>query len=163
MLCLSVMTLTVVGSTVSTAQYKEWPATAGFGLAAAWVGVGAARSLFVGVFARPEGIVARHIWRTVTIPWAEVTEISNGKQQSGAAGAIGATTPFVMRTRPGHAPRRVELNVLGGYGLSPKRPTPAEVAVADLNAHLATWRDQQVSTEISRSSPVPESTSASAR
>jgi hypothetical protein len=110
---------------------------------ALWMGVAAARSLFVGVFARPRGVVMRGLWLTKSIPWSEITEITSGRLTAGAAGTMGARTVVVMRSRPGAAkPEPVQLNVLGGYGLSPVRPTPADRAIADLTAHLEKWRDQ---------------------
>ncbi len=139
------MTFLVVATLVSTVQSGEWwLATVGVGLVAAWVAVAAARSLFVGVFARPRGIVMRGLWLTTTIPWSEVIQITSGPLTSGAAGAFGATTVIVLRNRPGAAePKSVDLKVLGGYGLSPARPTPADRAIADLNGHLANWRDHR--------------------
>jgi hypothetical protein len=142
-LLMSLMTLIAGGVSVQTAGLRQWWVAVGFGLAAAWLAVGTARALFVGVYARPAGIVVRGPFRTTTIPWDEVVEITGGAATSGASGSLGATSAAVIRRRPGQAqPRRVVLNVLGGYGLIRFRPTPAERAIADLNEHLAIRQDQ---------------------
>lgn len=141
-LIMLVMSLLVVVSLVESAQSREWLGVIVFGPLALWLGVGAARAMFLGVFARRKGIVMRGLWRTTVIPWDEVTEITGGQMTSNAAGV--GTTVVVLRRRPnGAEPKRVELNVLGGYGLSRIRPTPAERAITDLNQHLATWHNQR--------------------
>lgn len=100
------------------------------------------------VFALPRGVVMRGLLQTKTIPWSEIAKMSGGPQTSGAAGAMGATTVIVTRSRPGVVePEHVELNVLGGYGVSPARSTPAERAITDLTAHLEHWRGRQAATD----------------
>jgi hypothetical protein len=50
----------------------------------------------------------------------------------------------VHRLRPGATEtEQVVLNAFGGYGISPVRPTPAERAIADLDAYLQNWRQAQ--------------------
>lgn len=130
---------------VDEAGRRDWLVALGFGVAALWTGAAMARSFFVGVYARPGGVVVRGLWLTKTIPWSEITEITAGRPTSGAAGTLGATTAVMMRRRPGTAePRAVVLNVVGGYGLSRARPTPADRAIAGLTAHLQNWRDQDI-------------------
>lgn len=102
---------------------------------------GVVRSFLLGVFAKPRGIVLRGLTHTTTIPWGEIEEITGARMQSGAAGIMGATAPVVVRRgRDGRKGSRIELNVVGNYSLSPVRPTPADLAIADLNAHLTRWR-----------------------
>lgn len=114
----------------------------GFGIAAFACWVGACRSLFMGVSADARGIVMRGFVRTVTIPWAEVVDISSGPLRSGAAGSAGASTPVVMRKRSEAQPVPVELNVLGGYGLTRRHPARAERAVDGLKQRLSEWRNE---------------------
>lgn len=105
---------------------------------------GTVRAPFLAVFARPRGIVIRGLARTVTIPWEEIEEVTGAGVTTGTVVAPGATTPVVVRRgRGGRKSKRIELNVLGGWGVSRSRPTPAERAIADLNAHLAQWRQAQ--------------------
>ncbi|WP_203916210.1 hypothetical protein [Rugosimonospora africana] len=140
-LVLLVMALIAAGSFVESVQSREWLGMIVFGPMTLWLGVGAARAMFLGVFARRNGIVMRGLWRTTVIPWDEVTQITDGQMTGSASGA--GTTVVVQRRRPnGAEPERVELNALGGYGLSRVRPTPAERAITDLNQHLATWHNQ---------------------
>jgi hypothetical protein len=140
------MTGLLVSVAVDRAWHGAWPVAMGFGIEALWTGVATARPYLSGVFARPRGVVVRGLWLTNTIPWSEITEITSGRLTSGAAGAAGARTVAVMRSRPGAAkPEPVELDVLGGYGLSPARQTPAERAIVDLTAHLEKWRDRHAS------------------
>lgn len=109
-----------------------------------WLGLLVVRALWVGVYARPHGIVMRGPGLTRTIPWDEVVEINGGAPTSGPSGAVGATTVVVMWRRPGASEAKpVELNAIGGYGLSPVHPTPAERAIVDLNTHLENWRRSQ--------------------
>jgi len=91
-LLMLLMMLIVAGVTVQTADLHQWWAAVGFGLGTAWLAVGTARALFIGVYARPAGIVMRGPFRTTTIPWAEVVEITGGAATSGASGSLGATS-----------------------------------------------------------------------
>lgn len=84
----------------------------------------------------------RGLWRTTVIPWGEVTQITDG-QMTGSASGTGTTVVVQRRRLNGGEPERVELNVLGGYGLGRIRPAPAERAITDLNQHLARWHNQQ--------------------
>jgi hypothetical protein len=117
------------------------PSAIGFALAALAFWIATARALFVGVWARPHGVVVRGPVRTVTIPWAEVKRISYEPMITGAAALGGATAPVLIRQRPGKPEERVELTVLGGYGINRRGLTPAVRATHDLNLHLARWRD----------------------
>lgn len=103
---------------------------------------GAGRAFMLGVSARPRGIVVRSFWRTRTIPWGEVEKIAQGGVGPGMGGAAGATCPVVVRRNPDGSTTTVELEPLGGYGVSRQRPTPAERAVAGLNQYLDRWREQ---------------------
>jgi hypothetical protein len=134
---LSLFVFFLIGAAVQTAQADEWPASIGFGIATLWLGVGAVRSLRIGLFARAHGIVMRGPFRTTTIAWGDVVAITSGPLTSGASG-LGGITPIVWRRRVGkEEPQRVELNVAGSFASA-----LTEHAVADLNAHLALWRDQ---------------------
>lgn len=101
--------------------------------AALWAGV--IRSLMLGVRARPDAVVMRGLMRTYTIPWGEVASISGDAPAGGPSGSLGATAPVIHRK----GKKSVELNVLGGYGWSRVRPTPAEKAIAELNRRLELW------------------------
>jgi hypothetical protein len=115
-----------------------------FSIVAAIMSVGAIRSLFLGVVAKPKGIVIRGLTSTRTIPWGEIEEIAGGGKPSGASGMLGATAPVVVRRnrRTGKS-ESIELQVLGGYGVSRVQPTPADRAINDLNAHLEEWKKHQ--------------------
>ena len=142
-LVMLLMTLIAGGVSAQTAGVHQWWVAVGFGLTTAWLAVGTARALFIGVYARPAGIVIRGPFLTTTIPWDEVVEITGGAATSGASGSLGATSAAVIRRRPGQTQtRRIVLNVLGGYGLIRFRLTPAEQAIADLNQHLALRQDR---------------------
>jgi hypothetical protein len=112
-------------------SYHRWASALLFGLSALWLWVGAARSLRIGVAVTDRGLVIRGPFLSRTIPWAEVEKIEFAD--------AGMTTPVVCRNRGGKQ-ERVMLTVLGGYGVSRRHPTPAERAVADLNAFLDRWR-----------------------
>ena len=114
----------------------------GFGCGALLFVAGGVRALLLGVVARPRGIVVRSFWRSRTIPWSEVEQIADGGASPGMSGAVGATCPVVVRRRPDGSTTMVELEPLGGYGVSRQRPTLAERAVAGLNQHLDRWRRQ---------------------
>ena len=114
---------------------------AGFSVWLCWM---AGRALLVGVHARPRGIVIRNPGLTRTIPWTEVSAISGEGPTTGPAGIAGATTVVVHRLRPGATEtEKIALNAIGGYGLSPAHPGPAERAIVDLNAYLENWRQRQ--------------------
>jgi hypothetical protein len=81
----------------------------------------------------------RGFTHTTMIPWGEVEEITTDVLTSSAAGMAGAVSPVIVRRRPGKPSKRIELNVLGGYGFSRGR-TPGERAVAGFTAHLAQWQ-----------------------
>lgn len=108
----------------------------GFAVAALLFGAGAVRAFFVGVLVRPDGIVVRRLERTIKIPWAEVARIGLEPMRSGAASLGGATSPAIIRRRADGREQRVELSVLGGYGIG-KGPTLAERAVAGLRERWA--------------------------
>jgi hypothetical protein len=117
-----------------------------FGALAIVFWVATVRSLFLGVFAKPHGIVMRGLTRTTTIPWDEVEEITAGHLTGTAAGAVGAVAPVVTHRRPSGKVEQVELNVVGGYGIRSRRPTSAEIAVAGLRDCWADWRKRQTAT-----------------
>jgi hypothetical protein len=108
---------------------------------------GSMRALFLGVFAGPQGITMRGLTHTTKIPWAEVEEITTDVMATSAAGMAGAVSPVVIRRRPGGDAKRVELNVLGGYGVYRKRPTLGERAVSGLTAHLQRFRAERAATD----------------
>lgn len=147
MVGLLVMALAAVASTVSQLSLPadsagRVPVAIGFGLVAGVFAVGAVRALLLGVWARPSGIVMRGLTSTTTIPWGEVQEIRVSSLTSGAGAMVGATTPVVVRIRPGKEPEVVELNAVGGYGMFRSGPTLEERAAMGLNEHLARWRKE---------------------
>lgn len=147
MLCLFVMAAGTLASAVSQLSLPadsagRVPVAIGFGVVAGVCAVGAVRALLLGVWARPSGIVMRGLTRTTTIPWGEVEEIRVSPLTTGAAAVAGATSPVVVRNRPGKEPELVELNVLGGYGMFRSGPTLEERAAMGLNEHLARWRKE---------------------
>ncbi|WP_412539448.1 hypothetical protein R8Z50_26870 [Longispora sp. K20-0274] len=107
-----------------------------FAVVTAVTWIGAVRALFLGVRVRPDAIVMRGLMRTYTMRWGEIESIGGDMPAGGPSGSLGATAPVVRRK----GKKDVELNVLGGYGFSPIRPTPAERAVAELNVRLARWK-----------------------
>lgn len=136
MLCLLLMGMAGLGSAYSEYEAGRTPGVAGFAVVAAVFVVGAIRALMLGVSARPSGIVQRGLTRTTTIPWNEIEDIKPPAHESGAG------APMVVRRVPGESSRSIELSVLGGYGLSPSRPTPGERAAADLKRYLSEWRKE---------------------
>jgi hypothetical protein len=91
--------------------------------------------------AKPRGVVIRGLTRTRTIPWADIVEITGDGQPAGAAGMLGATAPVVVRRNPKNGEEeRINLEMLGGYGVSRVRPTPADRAINDLNTLLDQWK-----------------------
>jgi hypothetical protein len=107
-----------------------------FGAVVFWIA--AARAPFLGVWARPRGIVLRWPMWTVTIPWAEVVRVTAEPILPAPVDVGGATLAVIIRRRPGRGEERVELGVLRGYGGSKL----AERAVEGLNAHLRRWRQR---------------------
>jgi hypothetical protein len=147
-LVLFVITLTMtaisVAVTVQEVGRREPFGIVVFAGSSIWLCWLAGRALLVGVYARPQGIVIRNPGLTRTIPWTEVDAISGGGPTTGPSSIAGATTAVVHRLRPGATEtEQVVLNAIGGYGLSPVRPSPAEGAIADLNAYLQNWRQAQ--------------------
>jgi DMSO reductase anchor subunit len=140
---LSIMAGIFTGVTVQEFHRKESIAAWGFAIVACLLWVSAIRSPTLGVTARPNGIVVRNLMHTTTIPWNEIAAITSGRMTSSAAGLAGATAPVVTRIRPGKPAKYVELRVLGGYGISRKRPTLGQRAVADLNSLLEQSRKAQ--------------------
>ncbi|MEV6306370.1 hypothetical protein AB0M02_43655 [Actinoplanes sp. NPDC051861] len=83
--------------------------------------------------------------RTTRIPWGEVKSIGMGTVSDGAAGALNASAPVVLRQRPGEAePEEFPLDVLGGYRSAGEGRTLAERAAKGLNEALEQWRKQSV-------------------
>jgi len=113
----------------------------GFGFAAALFWLATVRSLMLGVFIRPYGIVVRGLDRTTTANWKDIETVRIGGSTSGAASMANSTAPIVvLRKANDAAPRAIELNVLGGYGYRKSGPTLGERATAELNARLSRWR-----------------------
>lgn len=55
----------------------------------------------------------------------------------------GAVEEEVVNDLPGHLFTSIELEVLGGYGVSRVQPTLADRAIDDLKAHLEEWKRHQ--------------------
>ncbi|HEX6684809.1 MAG TPA: hypothetical protein VF062_18535 [Candidatus Limnocylindrales bacterium] len=139
-LLLSAMAGIVTGVAAQENGAGRLPSAIGFGVMAAILWFGAARSLLLGVFAKPHAVVMRGLTRTTTIPWKEIEKISGGAPTGGASGMAGATTAVITRKRQGKPADEVELNVLGGYGIFRRRPSLADRAAQGLNKRLAEWR-----------------------
>lgn len=105
--------------------------------------VGMIRAPFLGVSARPSGIVVRALTRTITIPWAEVEDIKVSSLKSGPAGMAGATSPVIVWNKSQSDTQLVELSVLGGYSMFRSGPTRQERAAAGLRDHLTRWRRER--------------------
>jgi hypothetical protein len=142
------MAASATGAAISQASMPvgasgRLPGLIGFGVLAAVFAAGMVRSLLLGVWLRPSGMVVRALTRTTTIPWGEIEAIKTSPMTSGAAGLADATSPVIVWKRPGKPDTLVELSVLGGYGLIHSRPTRQERAAAGLRDHLAQWRKEQ--------------------
>jgi hypothetical protein len=143
------MAASATGAAVSQASMPvgasgRLPGMIGFGALAVVFGAGMVRSLLLGVWIRPWGVVMRALTRTTTIPWGEIDDIKISPMTSGAAGAANAISPVIVWKRLGKPDRLVELSVLGGYGMVHSQPTPQERAAAGLRDYLAQWRKEQV-------------------
>jgi hypothetical protein len=99
------------------------------------------RSLRMAVVVGPRGITSRGFTRTIKISWAEVSEIELG---GGVGTAGGATAPVVVRIRPGKPPQRIELGMIGTYGVSRRGVARAEQANVELRRRLADWRNEHL-------------------
>jgi hypothetical protein len=139
-ICLGTMAAICVGVTVDEAARHEWPGVAILVCFGLWLGYGTLRCPFVGVYARPQGVVTRGPFLTRAIPWDQMLEFSGGTT-TGPAGGLGARTVTVAYQPPGATvPRKVPLNTVGVYWLR-RGETPADRALVDLRKHLALQLD----------------------
>jgi len=135
-ICFGTMAAICFAVTVDEAKRQEWLGVVIFVCLGLWLGYGTLRCPFVGVYARPQGVVTRSFFLTKTIPWDQVLEFSGGAT-TGPASGLGARTVTVAYQPPGVAvPRKVTLNTVGVYGLR-RGETPADRAIVDLRKHLA--------------------------
>jgi hypothetical protein len=138
--CFGTMAAICIVVTVDEAKRHEWPGVAIFVCFSLWLGYATVRCPFVGVYARPQGVVTRNIFLTRTVPWDQMLEFSGGATTGPSAG-LGARTVTVTYQPPSaRVPRKVTLNAIGGYGLW-RGETPADRALVDLRKHLALHRE----------------------
>lgn len=132
------------GEAVSGVKSGSMITAAIFGVVAVILWFYTVRGVMLGVKIRSDGIVARGLGRTTLIPWEEMDRIEVEGLIDGAASLGGAITPVVYRQGPQDSePRRIELNMLGGYVFWPRRPTRMERNANTLQESLSRWREQK--------------------
>lgn len=111
-----------------------------FGVMCAILLAASVRALFLGVRARPDGIVSRELTRTRIISWSQVAAIEDAAQVTSAAGWVGSQVPVVVLHPAGDKEaKRIELPALGGYGWWPFGNRVRRTA-DELTAHLEAYR-----------------------
>lgn len=138
---MSVFTILCVMQVVWYMRNGYPAASAGMAAATVWPVWGALRAFFAGVWVNDRGIKVRGYWLTTTIPWEEVVEIQRHHPNvSGMAGLVGATSPAVVRRRKGKPDKRIELRIIGTYGLTRRGQTLGDRAIDGLTWHWERWK-----------------------